>query len=209
LFTVPTLKLSELTLKQLKAKGLFILMPFRGLNLRKAVAAAKTSERKAELALELKRINDELLVFFEQEHRAGTLTMTDWNELVVVLDKLNEILYKGEPEFKEVLNMFDDLDNDPRISAAKEIDAARAKAEAQLKAQAEAQLKVQEAQLKVQVEAQVKTQVEAQVKTQVEAQVKAHVAQATAQMEARVQASERQRQALELRLQAYERRDFR
>jgi hypothetical protein len=179
LYELPTLKLPTLTLEQMEEKGLFVLLPFEVLRLRKAVVGAKTSERKAELAAELKRVIDKLLVFFEQQHQAGVLTTADWNELVVIIDKLNEELYKEEREFKEVLNMFEDWDNDPRIVAAKKIDAAIA-----------------------QVEAQVKAQVEAQVKAQVEAQVKA-------QVEARVRESERQRQVLELKLQEYERRDFR
>jgi hypothetical protein len=166
LYTLPTLKLPELSLEEIEEKGLFILLPFEVLRLRKAVVRAKTSERKAELALELKRVIQKLLTFFEQQNEAGILTTADWNELVVVIDKLNEELYKEEPEFKEVLNMFDDWDNDPRIIAAKKIDAAIAQAKAEAQAQ-------------------------------------------VTQAEARVQEIERQRQALELKLQEYERRDFR
>jgi hypothetical protein len=165
LYTLPTLRLPELSLDEIEAKGLFILLPFEVLRLRKAVVAAKTSERKAELAAELKRIIDKLLAFFEQQHQAGVLTIADWNELVVVIDKLNAVLYKEEPEFKEVLNMFDDWDNDPRIIAAKKIDAAEAKAR-------ESEQRWQES-------------------------------------ERQRQEGEPQRQALELKLQEYERRDFR
>jgi hypothetical protein len=199
MFTIPTLRLSDLTLEELKAKGLFILLPFQVLNLRKAVVAAKTSERKAELALELKRLIDELLVFFEQQNQAGILTTADWNELVIVIDKLNEKLYKEEKEFKEVLNMFDDWDNDPRMIAARKIDAAIAQAEA--KAEAKAAQDV--AQAIAQAEAKAAQDV---AQAEAKAQESEHRWQ---ESEHRWQESERQRQTLELKLQAYERRDFR
>jgi hypothetical protein len=186
LYKVPTLKLPTLSLEQLEEKGLFVLLPFEVLKLRQAVVAAKTSEQKQALAVELEQVIKNLMTFFEEQYHTGVLTAADWNELVVVIEKLNTELYKKEPEFKEVLNMFEDWDADPRIVAARQIDAAEERAR-------EVEYRWQESEHRWQ-ESEHRWQESERQRQEVE-----H----------RWQEAERQRQALELKLQEYERRELR
>jgi hypothetical protein len=122
LYRVPVLKLADHSIEELEQKGLYALLPFVVLNLRKAVRQAKSSEEKSGLAEELRHMLVVLREFFREQVALDMLTNMDELELLRVLEDLNANLYKEEAEFKEVLGMFEDWDSDPRVIAAKKLD---------------------------------------------------------------------------------------
>ncbi|MDR2483484.1 MAG: hypothetical protein LBD08_07640 [Treponema sp.] len=65
-FTYPALKLLDYTVEELEERGLSILLPFYLLKLKKRVRAARTPEKRQELAGEMKDLVEKLTAALER-----------------------------------------------------------------------------------------------------------------------------------------------
>ncbi|MDR2483102.1 MAG: hypothetical protein LBD08_05660 [Treponema sp.] len=108
-FTYPALKLLDYTVEELEEHGLSILLPFYLLKLRKRVQAAKTEEKRRELAGEMKYLVEKLTAALERGEQNGKLDKSDTQTLIALMGKLYDNLYKGYPEFEEVHEMVDGM----------------------------------------------------------------------------------------------------
>jgi predicted transposase/invertase (TIGR01784 family) len=100
-YVVRTFRFPDHDIKELEARKMTILLPFYVLRLRKRVVAAKTTERRRELSLEMQSILEELVAAVERGARAGLMNATDSRMVLEYMEKLYVELYSGYDEFKE------------------------------------------------------------------------------------------------------------
>jgi hypothetical protein len=99
---VKTFKFLDHSVDELERGKLAILLPFYVLKLRKQVVRARTSERRAELAGEMKPILDELMAAADRAERAELMTGADKRIVLEYMERLYRELFAQYAEFQEV-----------------------------------------------------------------------------------------------------------
>jgi hypothetical protein len=105
-YQVKTFKYLSHSIKELEEERMVILLPFYLLKLRKRVIAAKTGEKRAKLAVELKDIIEKMMQSLESSEKRGLITTEDVRLISDHIDRLLSELYKNRyEEFKEADEM--------------------------------------------------------------------------------------------------------
>ncbi|MDR2527873.1 MAG: hypothetical protein LBD04_02495 [Synergistaceae bacterium] len=100
-YKVKTLKFLEREIRELAERKLVILLPFYVLKLRKRVAAARTKERRAELAAEMKFILDEVIEAVERSANEGLMSESDKRNVLEYTERMYKELFARYDELKE------------------------------------------------------------------------------------------------------------
>jgi ribosome recycling factor len=123
-YKVKTFKFLDHSVDELEKGKLAILLPFYVLKLRKRVVRAKTSERRAELAGEMKSILEELVAAVDRAERAGSMSEADERIVLEHMNRLYRELFAQYAELKEADVMLQDriltYSEEAAIKAAKE-----------------------------------------------------------------------------------------
>ncbi|GHV38109.1 hypothetical protein FACS1894187_16410 [Synergistales bacterium] len=127
-YKVKSFKFLEHDIKELEERKLAILLPFYVLKLRKQTVSAKTSKRRAELAVEMKEIVDELVMMADRAEASGLVSEADKRIVLEHMERLYRELFAQYAEFKEGDVMLQD-----RILTYSEEAAKKAAKEAELK----------------------------------------------------------------------------
>jgi hypothetical protein len=105
IFTVPVLNLLEYSIPDLEKRNLQLLLPFYVLKLNDKIKKAKSSDERQQMA-------PELIVLLEAIDRAtdtavanGTLNYEDTVDIIEILEKINNYLYKQYNELQEANKM--------------------------------------------------------------------------------------------------------
>jgi flagellar biosynthesis/type III secretory pathway protein FliH len=98
---VEALKFLKHEIEELEKRKLAILLPFYVLKLRKKVVSAKTSQARAELALEMKQMMEELTAAIERAADVGLMNEADKRAVLEYTERLYRELYEEYEEFKE------------------------------------------------------------------------------------------------------------
>jgi hypothetical protein len=107
-YKVKAFKFLDHSVDELEKGKLAILLPFYVLKLRKQVVSAKTSERRAELAKEMKPMLDELVAAADRAERTGLMSEADKRIVLEHMDRLYRELFAQYTEFKEMDVMLQD-----------------------------------------------------------------------------------------------------
>ncbi|GHT00396.1 hypothetical protein AGMMS50276_26070 [Synergistales bacterium] len=94
-------KFLEHDIKELEERKLAILLPFYVLKLRKQTVSDKTSKRRAELAIEMKTIVDELVEMADRAEASGLVSEADKRIVLDHMERLYRELFAQYTEFKE------------------------------------------------------------------------------------------------------------
>jgi hypothetical protein len=100
-YKVKSLKLLDYSIEDLEKKNLVLLLPFYVLKLEGQVRKAKTSQERARLAGEMKRLLETLVEASDRGEREGRFTATDKQVVIEHLERLFQELYIEYTEFKE------------------------------------------------------------------------------------------------------------
>ncbi|GHS90254.1 hypothetical protein AGMMS49957_15840 [Synergistales bacterium] len=100
-YKVKSFKFLEHDIKELEERKLAILLPFYVLKLRKQAVSAKTSKRRAELAIEMKTIVDELVITADRAEASGLVSEADKRIVLEHMERLYRELFAQYTEFKE------------------------------------------------------------------------------------------------------------
>ncbi|GHV34381.1 hypothetical protein FACS1894187_04840 [Synergistales bacterium] len=131
-YKVKSFKFLEHDIKELEERKLAILLPFYVLKLRKQTVSAQTSKRRAELAVEMKEIVDELVMMADRAEASGLVSEADKRIVLEHMERLYRELFAQYAEFKEGDVMLQD-----RILTYSEEAAEKAAEEAELKGRTE------------------------------------------------------------------------
>jgi hypothetical protein len=107
-YKVKAFKFLDHSVDELEKSKLAILLPFYVLKLRKQAVSAKTSERRAELAKEMKPMLDELVTAADRAERTGLMSEADKRIVLEHMDRLYRELFAQYTEFKKVDVMLQD-----------------------------------------------------------------------------------------------------
>ncbi|MDR1732182.1 MAG: hypothetical protein LBR61_08855 [Synergistaceae bacterium] len=105
-YQVEIFKFPDHDIEELEEKKLWLLLPFCLLKFRKRVTAARTSERRRELAVGTMELLNEMDAVVDRAIRSDLLSAADAGTVLEYAQDLFEELYGGYSEFKEADDMF-------------------------------------------------------------------------------------------------------
>jgi hypothetical protein len=108
-FTFPTMKFLDYSIGELEERNLSLLLPFYLLKLRKRIKAMESSEERLAISGEMKKLVEELIETIERSERKGLMTKADMRQIIGLMGRLYNDLYKLYPEFKETNMMVDEM----------------------------------------------------------------------------------------------------
>jgi predicted transposase/invertase (TIGR01784 family) len=100
-YKVKVFNFLEHGIEELERQKLAILLPFYVLKLRRSTVWARTSNRRAELATEMKSIVDGIVTVVERCAKAGVMSESDKRTVLEHTERLYKELFKQYSEFKE------------------------------------------------------------------------------------------------------------
>ena len=100
-YRVKAFKFLEHEVEELERGKLAILLPFYVLKLRRKAVSAKTSQRRAELAAEMKAIMDSLVAAIDRARETGLMSEPDEQIVMEHMERLYKELFAQFGEFKE------------------------------------------------------------------------------------------------------------
>lgn len=103
-YTVPTVKLADISVKELNDRKMVILIPFHLLKLRKLMRTNRDSRTIQSLK---NLVQTDILGSIETNLQLGNITQSDAHQLMGLTKKLYTYLYDAYTEVEEVCDMFD------------------------------------------------------------------------------------------------------
>ena len=103
-YTVPTVKLADISVKELNDRKMVILIPFHMLKLRKLM---KTNRGPSTIQSLKNLVQTDILGSIETNLQLGNITQSDAHQLMGLAKKLYAYLYEAYTETEEVCDMFD------------------------------------------------------------------------------------------------------
>jgi hypothetical protein len=138
-YKVKTFKFLDHGVDELEHGKLAILLPFYVLKLRKQAVRARSSKRRAELAVEMKPILDKLVAAVDRAERTGSMNEADKRIVLEHMEQLYKELFDQYTEFKEADVMLQErILTYSEVAALKAAKAARKAAKEEMKEEIEA-----------------------------------------------------------------------
>ena len=103
-YTVPTVKLADISAQELNNRKMVILIPFHLLKLRKLMAKNRSHDTICSLK---KLVETDILGSIETNQQLGNITPSDAHQLISLTKKLYSYLYETYTESEEVHDMID------------------------------------------------------------------------------------------------------
>lgn len=103
-YTVPTVKLADISAQELNNRKMVILIPFHLLKLRKLMAKNRSHDTICSLK---KLVETDILGSIETNQQLGNITSSDAHQLISLTKKLYSYLYETYTESEEVHDMID------------------------------------------------------------------------------------------------------